>query len=107
MSTTRSAEQKPDAALYTVKGGAGAIQFIYWTRSGTAGPIGIHSRQPLSAGRLTPCDVLSEGECYCDQGWRAGAEAGEILRGAGDDALFAYLEDWYASQFTDDSESGG
>jgi len=100
MSMTRSAERKPDAMLYTVKGSAGAIQFIYWTASQTAGAIAIHSRQPIPPGRPSPCDVLSEGQCYCDQGWRAGVEAAEILRNGGDDGLFAYLEDWYAARFT-------
>ena len=103
MSMTRSAERKPDAMLYTVEGSAGAIQFIYWTASQTAGPVGIHSRQPAGSHPPGPCDVLSEGECYCDPGFRAGVEAAEILRNGGDDALFAYLEDWYASRLTDGS----
>jgi len=108
MPLTRTVTRKPDATIYVLAGESGAVSLIIRDDYPGIDPIGIHGRDQVSEGsRPGSCDVLPEGECWADCTYRGGAEAYELYRGGGEDAMFGELEAWYRSRWPGETEGVG
>lgn len=98
-----------DHMEWVVQGVGGAVSFAVGTpatRPEFYGPVGLHYAPDTVPSEGMPsgeCHLLAGGVCHADTTFIGGHDLGERWDATGrrDETIYAELEDWYASRFTD------